>query len=158
MEDCVEYVKNHQVNLPSKDLACLKKMKKKPLQKNIVAVKAKKGNSIVLLERGTYESKVHQFLKSSGASEIPESKFNTHIRKVREKIHAAVYILPRPKDRTPLLVPNPRIPRSYGLPKVHKTGMPIRPVVSTIGAPTYHVAMFLSDWFKAPRSFRHAKR
>ena len=70
MEDCVEYVKNHQVNLPSKDLACLKKMKKKPLQKNIVAVKAKKGNSIVLLERGIYESKVLHMSSSSPVEQV----------------------------------------------------------------------------------------
>jgi hypothetical protein len=33
-----------------------------------------------------------------------------------------------------------RPPRLYGLPKIHKEGVPLRPIVSTIGAPTYRLA------------------
>ena len=33
-----------------------------------------------------------------------------------------------------------KCPQIYGLPKVHKTGIPLRPIVSTIGSPTYQLA------------------
>ena len=36
-------------------------------------------------------------------------------------------------------------PRLYGLPKIHKTGVPLRPIVSAIGSPTYLVAKFLAS-------------
>jgi len=32
------------------------------------------------------------------------------------------------------------IPRIYGLPKIHKEGAPLRPIVNTIGYPTYDLA------------------
>ena len=37
-----------------------------------------------------------------------------------------------------------RPPRLYGLPKIHKEGVPLRPIVSNIGAPTYQLAKFLA--------------
>jgi hypothetical protein len=33
-----------------------------------------------------------------------------------------------------------RPPRLYGLPKIHNEGVPLRPIVSNIGAPTYQLA------------------
>jgi hypothetical protein len=38
-----------------------------------------------------------------------------------------------------------RSPRLYGLPKIHKEGVPLRPTVSTIGAPTYRLAQHLAS-------------
>jgi hypothetical protein len=37
-----------------------------------------------------------------------------------------------------------RTPRLYGLPKIHKQGVPLRPIVSNIGAPMYHLAKHLA--------------
>jgi hypothetical protein len=37
-----------------------------------------------------------------------------------------------------------RPPRLYKLPKIHKEGVPLRPIVSTIGAPTYRLAQHLA--------------
>ena len=34
-------------------------------------------------------------------------------------------------------------PKIYGLPKLHKSGIPLRPIVSFIGAPTYQLSKFL---------------
>ena len=38
--------------------------------------------------------------------------------------------------------------RFYGLPKVHKSGMPLRPIVSTIGSVTYETSKELSRILK----------
>ena len=47
------------------------------------------------------------------------------------------------------LVPQAQVhPSSYGLPKVHKQGMPVRPIVSSFGAVTYQAAKELSMIFK----------
>jgi hypothetical protein len=37
-----------------------------------------------------------------------------------------------------------RPPRLYGLPSIHKEGVPLRPTVSNIGAPTYQLSKHLS--------------
>lgn len=37
----------------------------------------------------------------------------------------------------------PLTPRIYGLPKIHKEGAPLRPIVNTIGGPTYLLAKYL---------------
>ena len=37
-----------------------------------------------------------------------------------------------------------RPPRLYGLPKIHKDGVPLRPTVSNIGTPTYQLSQVLS--------------
>ena len=39
-----------------------------------------------------------------------------------------------------------RPPRMYGLPKIHKEGIPLRPTVSNIGAPTYQLAKHFQDF------------
>ena len=36
------------------------------------------------------------------------------------------------------------LPLLYGLPKVHKTGVPLRPIVSFVNSPTYHLSKYLS--------------
>jgi hypothetical protein len=38
-----------------------------------------------------------------------------------------------------------RPPGMYGLPKIHKDGVPLRPIVSNIGAPTYQLSKHLSS-------------
>ena len=39
-------------------------------------------------------------------------------------------------------------PKFYGLPKIHKTGIPLRPIVSSIGSVTYGVAKVLAKVLK----------
>jgi hypothetical protein len=36
-------------------------------------------------------------------------------------------------------------PRLYGLPKIHKMDVPLRPIVNCIGSPTYDLAKYLTD-------------
>ena len=37
------------------------------------------------------------------------------------------------------------LPRSYGLPKVHKEGIPLRMIIGCINSPFYKLAVFLKD-------------
>lgn len=40
---------------------------------------------------------------------------------------------------------NGNLPRCYGLPKIHKTGFPLRIIVSSLGSPLYNVAQYIHD-------------
>jgi hypothetical protein len=43
------------------------------------------------------------------------------------------------------LLSNSKItPRIYGLPKIHKDEFPLRPIVNTIGSPTYELAKYVA--------------
>jgi hypothetical protein len=45
-----------------------------------------------------------------------------------------------------LLTPNNEIaPRIYSLPKIHKEDIPLRPIVNTIGSPTYELAKHVAN-------------
>ena len=44
-----------------------------------------------------------------------------------------------------ILMLDPLIPRIYGLPEIHKLGIPLRPIVDTIGSPTYRLAKFFAN-------------
>ena len=45
------------------------------------------------------------------------------------------------------------IPRLYGLPKVHKEGVPVRPILSMIDTPTHHTAKWLAQVLKPVSDF-----
>ncbi|XP_055714925.1 uncharacterized protein LOC129809142 [Phlebotomus papatasi] len=47
-------------------------------------------------------------------------------------------------EKRSMTIYNAISPRIYGLPKIHKQGIPLRPVVSFVGSPTYNLAKFIS--------------
>lgn len=47
------------------------------------------------------------------------------------------------RTRRALIVSNPTLPRLYALPKIHKSGNKMRPIVSSIGSPSYKIAKWL---------------
>ena len=49
---------------------------------------------------------------------------------------------------------NPIIPKVYGLPKIHKPGKKMRPIVSNIGAPTHNPAKWLVERFQTFPKFQ----
>ena len=51
-----------------------------------------------------------------------------------------------PSDLKRRLTPqSPKAPVMYGLPKIHKQDIPMRPIVCTIGSPLYHLSKLLSE-------------
>ena len=50
--------------------------------------------------------------------------------------------------KTKLLTSDPLILRIYELPKIHKMGSPLQPIVDTISSPTYRLAKFLAKKLK----------
>lgn len=47
-----------------------------------------------------------------------------------------------------LIVSDPVIAKAYGRPKIHKDGVPLRPIISLIGSPTYKLAKWLYQFLK----------
>ena len=68
----------------------------------------------------------------------PTTRFEKEVAEAVRRLHRAGHISDQLKDRLTPSYCNP--PQMYGLPKVHKPGLPLRPIVSTTGAPTYNLA------------------
>lgn len=103
--------------------------------KNIVILKADKGNATVIMNRIAYDNKMEDHLNNSGCYKIidkdpSEKVMREVIKKIKE---SSLDDITKKK-----IIPNSAItPRIYGAPKVHKSNIPLRPIVSTIGSPTY---------------------
>ena len=84
-----------------------------------------------MLENGPYE------ITNQKINHLQKLKKSTieNIKKCKTLINAQLY------DK--LITPNPVLPRLYCLPKVHKPGKQMRPIVSSINSPTYRLSKWL---------------
>ena len=117
--------------------------------KTRVILTADKGVSMVVMDRDDYNSKAEDLLHQQTYGLIPsdptnklKNKLITLLKKIKTEggLSEATY-----KRLYPTGAGSPKF---YGLPKVHKQGTPLRPIVSSIGAATYQIAKELSRILK----------
>ena len=113
------------------------------LKKNdsIVILKADKGNATVVLDKGSYGEKCEVLLQPPTykiLTKNPTHKYNRKITELLKDLKTAKCINKVLFDR--LKPSNTKAPRFYGRPKIYKPDMPLRPIVSAIGSPTYSLA------------------
>lgn len=132
-------------NLSSAQWQALQDLKK---DKSILISKPDKGNGVVILNRSDYIHKMHDILKDSSKfsrcdKDIflsllhNEDKLNRLLRALKSKgaINESSYFELFSSGSRPGVL--------YGLPKVHKSGTPLRPILSAIGTFNYSLAKFL---------------
>ena len=102
--------------------------------KDRVILTADKGVAMVVMDRDDYVSKVQELLAQPAYRSIPRDPINkikaqliTKLRKIKmdNNLDEGTYKAMYPTGCIP--------PRFYGLPKIHKTGSPLRPIVSSRG-------------------------
>ena len=112
---------------------------------NIVILPADKGNSTVVMDRTEYDRKLEEMLSDNTYKKLdkdPTAKIKRKVAKTLKKTEDKGELS---KERRLFLIPHASTaPQLYGLPKVHKEGIPLRPIVSTIGSPTYGLAKELA--------------
>jgi hypothetical protein len=121
-------------------LHCLKE------DNTITILPADKGRCTVILNKNDYVTKIQDLLNDQRTYEKlkrdPTSKFKDNIIKVLKEIERSgtmdrrLYLKLYPTSETP--------PVLYGLPKIHKATIPLRPIVSSIGSITYELAKYLA--------------
>ena len=114
---------------------------------DIIVLKADKGNVAVILDREDYDKKMLDHLSASGS-------YKRLVRDPTKKIIAEVTKTIKNSSldentKKKLISKDTLVPWIYGLPKIHKDGVPIRPIVNTIGSPTYYLAKFLAKKLRA---------
>lgn len=109
---------------------------------DIVVLKTDKGRVTVILNKVYYRSKMLDHLHNSGSyKKLPKNP----LKKISRNVVLAIKSCKSVCDlHHKLIESNPLTPRIYGLPKIHKEGAPLRPIVNTIGGPTYLLAKFLA--------------
>ncbi len=111
------------------------------LKKNqsIIVLPADKGRTTVVMDREEYINKANELLQDNSTykklDKNPTKTTTSHINKKlkslkdQRKLDNKTYLKIRPSDATTACF--------YGLPKIHKPNIPLRPIVSLPGSPTY---------------------
>ena len=108
---------------------------------DIVILKADKGNATVVMDSSDYESKVFDLLADPAYETTTRNPLGK-IEATTKKLINQSSLLQDVKKR--LIVSDARTPAFYGLPKIHKPDVPLRPIVSAIGSPTHTLAKYLN--------------
>lgn len=146
----LELSKQAQDSLTDEERAALIELAK---DKSIVISKADKGNAVVIQNLQDYKNKVSELIADdskfrrlrNNVTETREKGLVTFLRKLYRKnrshrIEVEVYRRIYPKgSRAGVL---------YGLPKVHKSGNPVRPIISAIKTYNYELAKYLDEILK----------
>jgi len=108
---------------------------------NLSILPADKGNATVVLNTSYYKQKISSILEDPAYRKLAKDPTDAIERKTilllkKSSLTEETRRQLRPADSRP--------PRMYGLPKIHKEGIPLRPIVSNIGAPTYQFSKHLS--------------
>jgi hypothetical protein len=108
---------------------------------DIVILKADKGNATVVLDRTDYDKKVFDILSDSSSYQKLNSDPTRKIERILNQKLSSYSSQARKRFGSSGEV----CPRFYGLPKIHKPGVPLRPIVSYIGSPLYRLAEYLAQ-------------
>ena len=107
---------------------------------------ADKGNATVMMRRCDYDGKMEEMLGTGTYRKLRGDPTATQENRLSRKlkglekngeIRNALYNKLRPTGSQP--------PRIYGLPKIHKPDIPLRPFVSCIGSPTYQLSKHITS-------------
>lgn len=107
--------------------------------------KADKGGETVVLDKEDYIHKMNEHLNYGSYRRINSNTIPKLIKQVKKAI-MGTNLEDKMKKR---LIPSCEvIPWIYGLLKIYKQGVPLRPIVNTIGSPTYELAKYVAKILK----------
>lgn len=116
---------------------------------SITIVPADKGNLTVVMTKTEYDNKIDTLLLDPSYSILdndPTSSLETEINNLSKNL---LKMKKLDKSQHHYISPsNSKIPRFYGLPKVHKPDLPFRPIVDFRSSPSYNLAHFLNKILK----------
>jgi len=135
--------KPSQCNLNKNELKALNSLKK---DENIKILPADKGRCTVVLNTKDYDRKAKALLDDASTykplKKDPTSGIKRKIVSKLSEFEKEGVIDTKLKYQLYPTAEN--IPTFYGLPKVHKDSVPLRPIVSSIGSVTYNIAKHLA--------------
>ncbi|BHF70018.1 hypothetical protein SprV_0301306700 [Sparganum proliferum] len=133
--------------IPSAEVKAIKELKR---DEEIVIVPADKGRATVVLDKSEYVAKAQQLLNDNQSYKVIDSdpmkalvgKINKSLNQMRNEKAISE------KDWRQMKPQDAALARFYGLPKIHKPNVPLRPIVALKGTPTYGLAKWLAKHLK----------
>lgn len=141
-----------QFERPSFDHQLLTSIRQKSIKNDIIFTKADKGHTVISLKKDDYIKKTLDFLSAGNYIMIKNDPTNKFLEKLKITVRECDSIFGDIGKRK-IIPTNPQPPRLYSLIKLHKSGNPIRPVVSFISAPSYLVSQYLINIIKTYTGF-----
>ena len=133
-------------NISKEELKALKELK---LDNNRLILTANKGVALVVMDKQEYVKKVEDLLQESSYkknAEDPTAKQKNKLISILKTIKVDGGLKDELYRR--LYPTGAGSPQFYGLPKIHKPGIPLRPIISSIGTVTYNTAKELARILK----------
>lgn len=114
---------------------------------SVMITKADKGSTTVIIDKTDYINKskgmlddinVYKVLNSNPLLTV-QNNINSFIKLLQEKNYITF------SEKKKLTTNNSILAKAYFLPKIHKEGVPLRPIISSIGAASYDLSGHISD-------------
>ncbi|XP_044760307.1 uncharacterized protein LOC123317762 [Coccinella septempunctata] len=125
-------------------------MKTKTFLKNnndLQVIRADKGNKVVIITKDEYNKKMQELLDDKTTYKGMKRDMTVTMEKKNNKIVKdwlqEKYITAQ--EAKTMIVHNSKISKMYGLPKVHKENIPLRPIVSFIQSPLYKLSKYMAN-------------
>ena len=120
-------------------------LKKKCDLNQVLLIKADKGNTVVVIDKAKYIEGMNAILSDESKFETVEND-NTLDRqeKLQLWLRSNIKNIVSDKEYSDMYPTCANLPVLYGLPKIHKLGAPMRPILSMIGSLNYGFAKFIS--------------
>ena len=135
-----------QVNVSKEELKAMKELK---LDTNRLILTVDKGVALAVLDKEDYIKKAEDLLEDNTYKKIaedPTTKQKNKLISILRNIKAEGGLKEEVYKR--LYPTGAGSPKFYGLPKIHKAGIPLRPIISSIGTVTYNTAKELARILK----------
>ena len=148
-DDIIKTYKNHNVvesNVSKEQMDFIDKLQK---NEDVVVKQSDKCKGLVLMDKTEYLNKSHVILNDKRNYEVLEKNPVPKVEAESKRIFRAVSNNKLPERTIKELTPcHSRTPVFYGLPKDHKEGVPLRPVISACGGPTEKLSCLLERILK----------
>lgn len=118
---------------------------------DIILVNSDKGKSVVLMYKQQYYEKVNSMLSDTSTYKILQSDPTGSLQTKNNKIINNLFTnkIISKYEKYAFMTYNTTSPKLYALPKIHKTDIPMRPVVAFITTVSSHMSKLLSNILKS---------
>ena len=140
-------------NISRAQIECLKSLSR---DESVVITRLDKGHGVAILDKDDYRAKIHNILDDESKFQIAEEPTDSHplklIFRLEDKTKRLLKQLNKDgaisDDDTSFATPvGSKLGHIYGLPKIHKPGTPLRPVVSAVGTHNLKLAKVMAPLF-----------
>uniref|UniRef100_A0A8C6K692 Uncharacterized protein n=1 Tax=Nothobranchius furzeri TaxID=105023 RepID=A0A8C6K692_NOTFU len=143
LKERIRNVITKQSNITKEEQSAMTALSK---NEQIIILPADKGRTTVVMDREKYKQQMKQMLEDKNTYEIlkkdPTENIKKNMKKLLKPLHEKGKITEKMYKHW---IPTANItPRIYGTPKIHKQNTPLRPIVDSIGTPTYNMAKDIS--------------